>query len=87
MGRLSHIRHKNKQKSSFSANDFVNGIQVSLSPIAVMERLVSSSLPLTILKSVLVVVKVRASAAVSRSVALRVPQQLYQSCTKCQRAE
>ena len=29
MGRLSHIRHKNKQKSSFSANDFVNGIQVS----------------------------------------------------------
>ena len=29
MGRLSHIRHKNKQKSSFSANGFVNGIQVS----------------------------------------------------------
>ncbi len=29
MGRLSHIRHKNKQKSSFSVNDFVNGIQVS----------------------------------------------------------
>jgi hypothetical protein len=29
MGRLSYIRHKNKQESSFSANDFVNGIQVS----------------------------------------------------------
>jgi hypothetical protein len=37
-----------------------------------MERLVLSWLPLTILKSVLVVVKVRASVAVSRSVALRV---------------
>ncbi|WP_139699769.1 autotransporter domain-containing protein, partial [bacterium endosymbiont of Bathymodiolus sp. 5 South] len=29
MGRLSYIRHKNKQESSFSANGFVNGIQVS----------------------------------------------------------
>jgi hypothetical protein len=28
-GRLSYIRHKNKQESSFSANGFVNGIQVS----------------------------------------------------------
>jgi hypothetical protein len=27
--RLSHIRHKNQQKSSFSANGFVSGIQVS----------------------------------------------------------
>ncbi len=29
MGRLSHIRHKDKQKSSSSANGFVSGIQVS----------------------------------------------------------
>ena len=29
MGRLSHIRHKDKQKSSSSTNGFVNGIQVS----------------------------------------------------------
>jgi hypothetical protein len=29
MGRLSYIRHKNKQESSFGANGFVNGIQVS----------------------------------------------------------
>jgi hypothetical protein len=28
-GRLSHIRYKNQQKSSFSANGFVSGIQVS----------------------------------------------------------
>jgi hypothetical protein len=27
--RLSHIRYKNQQKSSFSANGFVSGIQVS----------------------------------------------------------
>jgi hypothetical protein len=32
-GRLSHIRHKNKQKSSFSANGFVNGIQVSFTDL------------------------------------------------------
>jgi hypothetical protein len=29
MGRLSHIRHKDKQKSRSSANGFVSGIQVS----------------------------------------------------------
>ncbi|VVM18734.1 hypothetical protein BSPWISOXPB_6446 [uncultured Gammaproteobacteria bacterium] len=29
MGRLSYIRHQNQQKSSFSTNGFVNGIQVS----------------------------------------------------------
>ncbi len=29
MGRLSHLRQKNKQKSAFNAHSFVNGIQVS----------------------------------------------------------
>ncbi|SEH76121.1 hypothetical protein BAZSYMA_ACONTIG07836_1 [Bathymodiolus azoricus thioautotrophic gill symbiont] len=47
---------------------------IVISPIAVMRRLVLSWLRLTISKSaLLVMVKVRASAAVSISVALRIP--------------
>jgi hypothetical protein len=48
MGRLSHIRHKDKQKSSSSTNGFVNGIQVSFADsqcCAYIEFFSSSGLP------------------------------------------